>query len=306
HHPSLYNTTIIDDKIYPYIEITNDKDTMLIVSRYIVVDQEKTLFGPFPNSKAARETVKLLQRLYPLRRCNPIGKKPCMYYHLGLCLGPCAHQHVDYEPHIQKITKFLKGDTKEVLLELKMRMKEASDGLEFEKALEYRDMIQAVEDTTEKQIISLNDFKDRDFISYAANQDDIAIHILMMRQGRILDTHQQVISFMDDPKETFLSYLKSYYDRFLLPDELNFDQQIDETTLKLYFKNSVIPQRGDKKKLVDLASKNAKLDLNQYDKLYRAKQEKRQEQLASLSKMIGQEINHIEVFDNAHLFGTAP
>src|SRR5690606_34305908 len=234
-------------------------------------------------------------------------KKPCMYYHLGLCLGPCAHEHVDYQPNIKRITQFLKGDTKEVLDELKERMKASSEALEFEKALEYRDMIRAVEATTEKQIVSLNDYKDRDFISFAANEDDLAIHILMMRQGRIFDSHQQVLSFMDDPKETFLSYLKSYYERFLLPDELVFDQQIDIESLKVYFGQKVtVPKIGDKKKLIDLAHKNAIEDLTHYFKLYRLKSEKMNEQMESLSNIVGKPVNYIEVFDNAHLFGTAP
>ncbi|MBN3490702.1 excinuclease ABC subunit UvrC [Acholeplasma equirhinis] len=306
-HAPIYNIRLIDDKSYPYIEITNEKDPMLVVSRYQSVDKDRKLFGPFPNAYSAKETVKLLQKLYPLRRCNPIGKKPCMYYHLGLCLGPCAHEHVDYQPNIKRITQFLKGDTKEVLDELKERMKASSEALEFEKALEYRDMIRAVEATTEKQIVSLNDYKDRDFISFAANEDDLAIHILMMRQGRIFDSHQQVLSFMDDPKETFLSYLKSYYERFLLPDELVFDQQIDIESLKVYFGQKVtVPKIGDKKKLIDLAHKNAIEDLTHYFKLYRLKSEKMNEQMESLSNVVGRTVNYIEVFDNAHLFGTAP
>lgn len=303
----LYNIRLIDDKSYPYIEVTDERDPMLVVSRYIEVDKNKTLFGPYPNSKSARETLKLLQRLYPLRRCNPVDKKPCLYYHMGLCLGPCAHELVNYKPNIDRITKFLKGDVRDVLTELEVRMKQSSEALEFEKALEYRDMIQAVKDTTEKQIMSLNDYKDRDFISFASNQDDIAVQILMMRQGRILDTHKNVISFMTDPVETFLSYIKNYYDRYLLPDELVFDQQIPLNVLQMYFKNKVIiPKIGDKKKLIDLAQKNALEDLTHYYKLYRAKEEKLGEQLETLEAIFDKKINYIEVFDNAHLFGTAP
>jgi excinuclease ABC subunit C len=303
----LYNIRLIDDKSYPYIEITDERDPMLVVSRYIEVDKNKTLFGPYPNSKSARETLKLLQRLYPLRRCNPVDKKPCLYYHMGLCLGPCAHEIVDYKPNIDRITKFLKGDVRDVLNELDARMKESAESLEFEKALEYRDMIQAVKDTTEKQIMSLNDYKDRDFISFASNADDIAVQILMMRQGRILDTHKNVISFMTDPVETFLSYIKNYYDRYLLPDELIFDQQIPLSVLQMYFKNKVIiPKIGDKKKLIHLAQKNALEDLTHYYKLYRSKEEKLGEQVESLEAIFDKKINYIEVFDNAHLFGTAP
>jgi excinuclease ABC subunit C len=306
-HAPRYNIRLIDDKSYPYIEITDEEHPMLVVSRYAVVDKKKRLFGPYPNATSAKETLRLLQRLYPLRRCDPIGKKPCMWYHLGLCLGPCAHKHVDYEPNIKAITRFLKGDTKEVLQDLKRRMQEASEVLEFEKAMEYRDMIRSVEQTTEKQIIALNDYKDRDFLSFAYNDDDLAIHILNMRQGRILDFHQNIISYVGDPKDAFLLYVKSYYERVLFPDELIFDEQIDENTLNLHFGTKVtIPKKGDKKKMIDLCRKNAEEELTHYFKLFRSKVEKTQDAMDELSNVVGRKVNHIEVFDNAQLFGTAP
>lgn len=306
-HAPRYNIRLIDDKSYPYIEITDEEHPMLVVSRYAVVDKKKRLFGPYPNATSAKETLKLLQRLYPLRRCDPIGKKPCMWYHLGLCLGPCTHKHVDYEPNIKAITRFLKGDTKEVLQDLKRRMQEASEVLEFEKAMEYRDMIRSVEQTTEKQIIALNDYKDRDFLSFAYNDDDLAIHILNMRQGRILDFHQNIISYVGDPKDAFLLYVKSYYERVLFPDELIFDEQIDENTLNLHFGTKVtIPKKGDKKKMIDLCRKNAEEELTHYFKLFRSKVEKTQDAMDELSNVVGRKVNHIEVFDNAQLFGTAP
>lgn len=306
-HAPRYNIRLIDDKSYPYIEITDEEHPMLVVSRYAVVDKKKRLFGPYPNATSAKETLKLLQRLYPLRRCDPIGKKPCMWYHLGLCLGPCTHKHVDYEPNIKAITRFLKGDTKEVLQDLKRRMQEASEVLEFEKAMEYRDMIRSVEQTTEKQIIALNDYKDRDFLSFAYNDDDLAIHILNMRQGRILDFHQNIISYVGDPKDAFLLYVKSYYEKVLFPDELIFDEQIDENTLNLHFGTKVtIPKKGDKKKMIDLCRKNAEEELTHYFKLFRSKVEKTQDAMDELSNVVGRKVNHIEVFDNAQLFGTAP
>lgn len=303
----LYNIRLIDDKSYPYIEITNEENPMLLVSRYIHVDQSKTLFGPYPNATSAKETTKLLQKLYPLRRCNPVDDKPCMYYQIGLCLGPCTGKKIDYKPHIKAITKFLKGDTKEVLNNLEDRMNESSKNLEYEKALEYRNMIKAVNETTQKQIISLNDYKDRDFVAFAFNEDDIGIHILMMRQGRILDTHQKVISYFDDPIETTLAYIVKYYEKFLLPDEIAFDEKLKDEPLSHYFGNKAfIPRRGDKKKLVDLAYKNALEDLTHYHKLYKSKQDTLTEQFEALKDIIGISVNYIEVFDNAHLFGSAP
>ena len=186
-------------------------------------------------------------------------------------------------------------------------MQEASEVLEFEKAMEYRDMIRSVEQTTEKQIIALNDYKDRDFLSFAYNDDDLAIHILNMRQGRILDFHQNIISYVGDSKDSFLLYVKSYYERVLFPDELIFDEQIDENTLNLHFGTKVtIPKKGDKKKMIDLCRKNAEEELTHYFKLFRSKVEKTQDAMDELSNVVGRKVNHIEVFDNAQLFGTAP
>lgn len=303
----IYNIRLIDDKSYPYIEITNEKHPMLVVSRYLKPDKNKTLFGPYPNARSARETVKILQKLYPLRRCNPLSKTPCIYYHIGLCLGPCKDPNVDYRPNIESITRFLKGDTKTVINDIKLRMDEASLNLEFEKAKEYRDMITAINQTTQKQIVSLNDYKDRDFISFDYNEDDLGIHILMMRGGRILDSHQEIISYLENPLDTLLIYLKNYYENIRLPQELLFDDRLDVDLIKLYLDTKIlIPKRGDKKKLVDLALKNAKDDLKNHSELYRNRSEKITNQLKELSDIVKKDVNHIEVFDNSHLFGSNP
>lgn len=303
-----YNIRLMDDKTYPYIEITSEKDPMLIVSRYKEIDKSKKLFGPYPNVNSAKETLGLLQRLYPLRRCQPVAKKPCIYYHMGQCLGPCLHQgDIDYGPNIQAITKFLKGDTKEVLSLLIQKMQKASEASEYEKAIEYRDMIGHVKQTTEKQIISLNDFKDRDFISFYHDADDVAIHILNMRQGRILDAHQTVFSYVGDLMDAVLNYLSFYYQKVVMPEELIFDEQIPVEILDLYYDRRVhVPKKGDKKKLVDLCYKNAKNDLEHHHKIYQASFEKKQVLEQALETFIGKSTKYVEIFDNAQLFGLAP
>ena len=302
-----YNIRLIDDKTYPYIEITREKDPMLIVSRYKKVPQNKTLFGPYPNVSSAKETVKLLQKLYPLRRCNPIGKKPCLYYHIGQCLGPCAHENIDYQPNIDSITKFLKGDTKDVLKKLQLLMEKSSSDLSFEKAIEYRDMIEHVKTTTEKQIVQINDFKDRDFIGYAHNEDDLAIHILKMREGRILDTEQKIFSYIGEIKDNLITYLMQHYENELIPDELVLNEAFEDLQISNILNAKIsIPKRGDKKKLYDLAYKNAKEDLEKYHMLYRVKEEALQKTLTELSDIFSNPINTIEIFDNAQLFGVAP
>jgi len=303
----IYNIKLVDDKSYPYIEITNEKHPMLIVKRYLKPEKNKTLFGPYPNVTSARKTLKILQKLYPLRRCNPLSKTPCIYYNIGLCIGPCKNPDVDYKPHINAITRFLKGDTKSVISDIEKRMNEASNNLEFEKAKEYLEMINAINETTQKQIVNLNDFKDRDFISFAYNKDDLAIHILLMRQGHILDSHRIIVSYLENPIDTLLVYLKNYYEQVLLPQELLFDDRLDLSLLNHYFDTKVfIPKRGDKKHLVDLALKNAKDDLENHSELFRNRSERINEQLKELSEIVKKDVNYIEVFDNSHLFGTNP
>ena len=298
-----YNIRLVDDKTYPYIELTKEKYPKLQVVRK--KKPEGRIFGPYPNVYAARETARLLNRLYPLRKCDTMPKKVCLYYHIGQCLGPCQFD-VDYKNDINEIVRFLKGDTKEVLNKLKTEMAKASEQMFYEKAIEYRDMIRHIESTTEKQIININDFKDRDAISFAYNEDDISVQILKMRSGKIVDHDQIVFAYVGDYMDSVLSYLQQYYEKHM-PDELLFSDRFDFETLILMFENkAIMPQKGDKKKIVDLASKNADYDLEHHYMLYRHKQEKTQKAIDDLSQMIGVEVKTIEIFDNAQLFGTAP
>ncbi len=298
-----YNIRLTDDKTYPYIELTQEEHPKLQVVRK--KQPKGRIFGPYPNVYAARETVRLLNSIYPLRKCDTMPKKVCLYYHIGQCLGPCEYK-VDYKDYVDQIIKFLKGDTKEVLNRLKSEMEKASILMNYEKAIDYRDMINHIESTTEKQIINLNDYKDRDAISYAYNTDDIAIQILKMRQGKIVDHEQVIFSYINDHKDTLLSYLQQYYETYT-PDELLFSERFDlDELITLFGQKVFIPLRGDKKKLVDLASKNADYDLEHHYMLYRHKQEKTQKALDDLSQILGKNIKYIEIFDNAQLFGTAP
>ncbi len=303
-HSPKYNIKLMDDKTYPYIELTEEQYPKLIVVRK--KKPKGRLFGPFPNVYSARETVRLLNHIYPLRKCDTLPKKACLYYHIGQCLGPCIHPEVDYTQMTSKIINFLKGDTKEVLRELNEQMAKASAFMNFEKAAEYRDMIKAIEQTTEKQIINLNDGKNRDMISFAYNEDDVAIQILLMRQGKIIDQHQIVFGYVGDVMDSTLNYIAQYYEKYM-PDELLFSHLFEEKDIvQVFGKQAMIPKKGDKKKLVDLATKNAVYDLEHYHLLYRHQEEQRMQALSELSDLIGEQIKQIDIFDNAQLFGTAP
>ena len=299
-----YNIRLIDDKTYPYIEITEERHPKLQVVRQ--KDIQGRVFGPYPNVYSARETVRLLNRLYPFRKCDTLPKKACLYYHIGQCLAPCIHSDVTYDDTIKDLTKFLKGDTKDVLQKLSNDMLKASEAMQYEKAIEYRDMINHIEQTTEKQIINLNDYKDRDAISFAYSKDDIAVAILMMRQGKIIDHHQIVFAYVGEVMESVVSYLQQFYE-FQTPDEILLSERFTAEDIEpLFGKKMVIPQKGDKKKLTDLASKNADYDLEHHYMLYRHKDEKRQKALEDLAELIKKPVKYIEIFDNAQLFGTAP
>lgn len=299
-----YNIRLMDDKTYPYIELTKEKYPKLQIVRR--KKPKGRLFGPYPNAYAARETVRLLNRIYPFRKCDTLPKKACLYYHIGQCNAPCIFDDVDYKDDIESVIRFLKGDTKEVLQLLKGEMQKASDFLQFEKAAEYRDMISHIEQTTEKQIINLNDYKDRDVVGFAHDKEDIAIQILMIRQGKMIDQHQIVFAYVGDPMEAIYNYLMQFYELQNI-DEILLSHHFSQEEASIYFgTKAVIPKIGDKKKMVDLAIKNAAYDLKHYHMLYRHKDEQKQEALDHLSSMINHKIKRIEVFDNAQLFGTAP
>lgn len=208
---------------------------------------------------------------------------------------------------IKEVTKFLKGDTKKVLDLLTRKMLESSDKLEFEKANEYKEMINHINTTSEKQIISLADLKDRDIIAYAYNEENIAIQILLMRNGSITDTYQTIFSYIGDPYETTLNYIDQLYLDHLYVDELLFSNQFKIEDLEIrYKKKAMIPLIGDKKKMVDLAYQNAKENLENYFKIYQHREDINLEIEKSLYELFGKEINYIEAFDNSQLFGTSP
>lgn len=302
-----YNIKLVDDKSYPYIKFSKGEYPRLIVMRSNTPTQKA--FGPYPNGYCARMTVDLLNKLYPFRKCVTIPKKPCLYYHLGQCLAPCINDvsKEEYNQMIKEVTRFLKGDTKKVLDILEGKMYEASDNLEFEKANEYKEMINHINTTSEKQIISLADLKDRDIIAYSHNDENIAIQILLMRNGAITDTHQTIFSYIGDHYEAALNYIDQLYLDNLYIDELLFSNQFNLNDLEIrYKKKASIPQIGDKKKMVDLALQNAKENLENYFKIYQHREDINLEIERSLYELFSKEINYIEAFDNSQLFGSSP
>ena len=304
-----YNILLKDNKSYPYIEITNDKYPRLIISRPRKIKGHKgKLFGPYPNAYAARKTVQLLNRIYPFRKCHTMDKKVCLYYHIGQCLGYCEKK-IDKQVinnMISEVTSFLKGNYDEVRKKINNLMLEASNGLNFERAIEYKEMLEYIDKVLEKQKISLNDNVTRDVINYYVKNDYISFQVLHLRDGRINMRDKEVFPLIDDVKDTLSYFVMSFYDKNELPKEILVSDSFDVELLQSALETKVlIPQRGLKKKLVDMAYENAKIVLDERFELIIRDEERTFGANEKLGKLVGiPNLKRIEVFDNAHLFGT--
>ncbi|MBN2604297.1 MAG: excinuclease ABC subunit UvrC [Bacilli bacterium] len=302
-----YNIMLMDDKTYPYIEITTEKHPKLIVTRN-VSKKSRMLFGPYPNVSAARETVKLLNKVYPLRKCDKLPKQECLYYHMGQCLAPCIN-HItqeDYNEIIKSIKDFLKGNTKEVIANLENKMMLASEKLEFEKALEYKKTIDDIKTTTNKQKINLNDLKDRDIIGYFYNDYLLSIEIFFVRNGKISARHQALFEYYNNPLQTVEDFIAQFYETNIVPKEIFVPKELETDTLEEFLKTSFIkPQIGDKHKLLELANINAKEALIQKTELVKRELDRTVNSVEKLGDLLHIPAPYvIEAFDNSNLFGT--
>lgn len=304
-----YNIMLKDNKSYPYIEITNDKYPRLIISRPRKLKNHKgRLFGPYPNSNAARKTVELLNRIYPFRKCHTMEKKVCLYYQIGQCLGYCENK-VSKErinEMISEVTSFLKGNYLIVRKKIENLMKEASDKLNFEAAIEYKEMLEYIDKVLEKQKISLNDNINRDVINYYVKNDYISFQVLHLIDGRINMREKEVFALVDDVKETLSSFVISFYDKNSVPKEVlvgeDFDTNLLSNALNTKF---IIPEKGIKKKLVLMAEENAKIVLDEKFELIKRDEKRTFNANEELGKLLNiDNLSRIEIFDNAHLFGT--
>lgn len=302
-----YNIMLMDDKTYPYIEITTEKNPKLIVTRNIS-KKSGVLFGPYPNVSAARETVKLLNKIYPLRKCIKLPKQECLYYHMGQCLAPCINKVTaeEYQNIIKSIKSFLKGDIKEVVSNLENKMNIASEKLEFEKAFEYKKTIDNIKTTTNKQKINLNDLKDRDIIGYYYNEYLLSIEIFFVRNGKISARHQTMFEYFIDPIKTVEDFIAQFYEVNMAPKEIFVPEEIDTDTLAQFLSSSFVkPLKGDKHKLLELANINAKEALIQKTELVRREMDRTINSVDKLGELLNIPSPYvIEAFDNSNLFGT--
>ena len=308
-HDPKYNILLRDDKSYPYIELTEDKVPRLLVVRNVHRKKKKTrLFGPYPNVYAARKVVNLLNRLYPLRKCRIYQKRPCLYFHIGQCLGYCTHnvpiEKVDNM--VKDIVSFLKGNHEIVTNKLKEEINKESEALHFEKALELKNLLDDINVVLVKQKIEVNDNIDRDIFGYYSDNNYLSVFIFFIRGSKIAGHHHQIIPLIDSEGEEMTRYIAKFYDKALVPKELLVPDIVDADLLTDYFKVKIkVPEKGVKKKLVDMASDNAKKQLEDEYDLVIKNEEKAIEANDELRKVLGlDKLDRIELFDNAHLFGT--
>ena len=302
-----YNIMLTDDKTYPYIEITNEKHPKLVVTRK-VSKKSKNFFGPYPNAGAARETAKLLRKIYPLRKCDKLPKQECLYYHMEQCLTHCINKITqnDYEAIIKEIKQFLKGDIKEVVKNLEDKMYQASENLEFEKALEFKKTINNIKTTTNRQKINLNDMKNRDIIGYYFNEYLISVEIFFIRNGKISARHQKLFEYYDDPHLTIENYIAQFYETNIIPREIFVPKELDTEILNQFLNTKITkPLKGDKYKLLKLAVLNAEEALKEKTVVYQREQDRTINSADKLGELLHIGTPYvIEAFDNSNLFGT--
>lgn len=301
-----YNIMFMDNTYYPYIELTDETHPRLKIVRK-TKNKKNKYFGPYPDATAARNTFKLLNKLYPLRKCNHVPDKPCLYYSLHQCLGPCVNE-VDksqYDEIRKELISFIHGNTKSKIDELTEKMMTASENLQFELAKEYRDLIRSIEYVTAKQNVQFGDYKDRDILGYFIDKGYISIQLFFMREGKLLYHDFNLEPVGEDFEEDLIRFLVTYYQTHPEPYELLIPQDVDLELLSEILSCHVLqPQRGDKKSLVEMANKNAKEALEKKFLLKEKTDEKTILPIIELGQKLGIDTPHtIELYDNSNIQG---
>lgn len=307
-HKPYYNIKLKRGTGYPYIKITHEKDPQLKIVSQVKKDGSY-YFGPYPNVYAATETLQLLQKVYPLRRCNGYQKRPCLYYHMGQCLGACFKEVLqsEYEKQIKKIKSFLNGNVSKIKKELEQKMETASENLEFERAAEIRDQIHYVEMTVEKQKIISNDNTPRDLFAFYMNKGWLSLQIFSIRQARLMKREKRLFPCIDTPEAELESFILQFYNQKnrILPKEILVPSGMDKETLSEILGIPVkTPQRGQKRDLLEMAQKNARLVLEEKFRLLELDERKTTGAMNEITDALGLPNGHrIEAFDHSHLQG---
>jgi len=305
-----YNILLRDDKTYPYIELTNEAYPTVKVVRNTKRKKIKNhLYGPYPNATAARKTVNIINRLYPLRKCERLKKDLCLYYHIHECLGYCKKEvpKETIDEMKKEIITFLKGDSSIITEKIKKEMQISSENMNYERAMELRDMLNDIDTTLKKQKIDLNNNDSFDLINYYQDKNFLSIEIFFIRDGLLFGRHNEIINTIGNVEDEVTEYLIKFYDNgVIIPKSLYIPNDLDEELIASYFNIKVFkPQKGKMKELMNLALDNAKEQMDLQEETLKKDDEERLkaiEELKSLLKV--DKVSRMETFDNSHLFGT--
>lgn len=306
-----YNIKLKQGTMYPYLKITNERDPQLIITSNVEKDGGM-YFGPYPNVYAATETQQLIQKIYPLRKCGKNETRACFYYHLGQCIGCCDHEVSPeiYQQQKKKIQRFLEGDVKEIKQDLQKKMDEASEQLEFERAIDYRNQIQYIETTVEKQHIMSQDFTNRDVFSFHMDRGWISIQVFLLRQSTIIKREAALFPIYNSAEEELISFIVQFYQEqnHILPKEILVPAEIDKELLAEVLEVKVLtPQRGPKKRMLDLATQNSEVALLEKFKIDENSQQKTLGAVEQLRQALDlSRLSVIESFDHSNIQGTNP
>ena len=306
-----YNIMLKDDKSYPFIKITNERYPRLIITRQVKKDGG-LYFGPYPDVGAANEIKRLLDRIFPFRKCTNPPSKVCFYYHIGQCMAHtvCHKDEAYFKAMAQEVSDFLKGQDDKIIDDLKEKMNAAAQSMEFERAAEYRDLIQAIGTLRTKQRVMAKDLQNRDVFGYYVDKGWMCVQVFFVRQGKLIERDVNLFPYYNDPDEDFLTYVGQFYQEksHLVPNEILIPQDIDEEAVKALVDTKVLkPQRGEKKQLVNLAIKNARVSLEQKFNLLEKSVEKTQGAIENLGRLLKIPTPvRIESFDNSNIMGTSP
>ena len=306
-----YNIMLKDDKSYPFIKITNERYPRLIITRQVKKDGG-LYFGPYPDVGATNEIKRLLDRIFPFRKCTNPPSKVCFYYHIGQCMAHtvCRKDEAYFKAMSQEVSDFLKGQDDKIIDDLKSKMALAAQSMEFERAAEYRDLIQAIGTLRTKQRVMAKDLQNRDVFGYYVDKGWMCVQVFFVRQGKLIERDVNLFPYYNDPDEDFLTYVGQFYQEksHLVPNEILIPQDIDEEAIKALVDTKVLkPQRGEKKQLVNLAIKNARVSLEQKFNLLEKSVEKTQGAIENLGRLLQIPTPvRIESFDNSNIMGTSP
>lgn len=306
-----YNIMLKDDKSYPFIKITNERYPRLIITRQVKKDGG-LYFGPYPDVGAANEIKRLLDRIFPFRKCTNPPSKVCFYYHIGQCMSHtiCKKDEDYFKSMAQEVSDFLKGQDDKIIDNLKGKMAAAAQTMEFERAAEYRDLIQAIGTLRTKQRVMAKDLQNRDVFGYYVDKGWMCVQVFFVRQGKLIERDVNLFPYFNDPDEDFLTYVGQFYQEksHLVPNEVLIPQDIDQEAVKALVDTKILkPQRGEKKQLVNLAIKNARVSLEQKFNLLEKSVEKTQGAIENLGRLLQIPTPvRIESFDNSNIMGTSP